>query len=163
MIFSTFGFNFYEEIAGLKPAKVFALVCYTYGWSYGCCLVVQDMSGDIWAVEEVTETKKSVQFIQYRWRDAELLLVFLWGTHSSYCSWILLKGFCCPWMFLSGTIWLFQKWCSSADSYSPHNYCHWWAVLYVTPTKVMCLLSPLFPLPGILENPPQVCSLPSSL
>lgn len=82
------------------------LVCYTYGWSSGCCFVVQNVSGDM-TVEQVTETKKKVQFIQYGWGDTELLLVFLWGTHSSYCSCILLKGFCCPWIFLSGTIWLF--------------------------------------------------------
>ena len=79
--FSTFGINFYEEIAGLKPAKVFALVCYTYGWSYGCCLVVQDVSGRIWAVEEVTETKKRVSFISIH-GETQNYFLFFYGVHT---------------------------------------------------------------------------------
>lgn len=58
------------------------LVCYTYRWSYGCCLVVQYVDGDVWAVEEVTEIRKRVQLIQYKWRDTELLLSF-YGLHTA--------------------------------------------------------------------------------
>lgn len=68
------------------------LWCYTYGWSYGCCLVAQDVSGDILAVEEVTETKKRVQFIQYRWRDIELLGFY--GVHTpATAAEFYLRGF----------------------------------------------------------------------
>lgn len=60
MVFSTFGINFYEEIAGLKSAEVFALVFYTYGWSYGCSLAVQNVRGDVWALEGIRNLEEGL-------------------------------------------------------------------------------------------------------
>lgn len=69
--FSTFVVS-YEEVGELELAKV--LWCVTYGWSYGCS--GQDVSGNIRAVGEVTESKERVQFIKYGWREQNYFLTF---------------------------------------------------------------------------------------
>lgn len=110
------------------------------------------MKGDVWAVEELTEIRKRVQLIQYKWRDTELLLSF-YGLHTAATA----TEFCFRGFAVLGFSWVGQL------GYFENDVALLTAIhlttanelFSISPKKVMDLLSPLFPLPGILENLPK--------
>lgn len=141
---------FYEEVAELELAKVLWCVTLIYGWSCGCC--GQDVSGNIWAVGEVTESKERVQFVEYGWREQNYFLAFYGLETPATVAKFYSRGFA-----VLGFSWVGKSGCFKSD-----------AALLTVITQLttqllslmscslsQCLLNSFFPLPGVLENAPR--------
>lgn len=81
---------------------------------------------------------------------AKLLLGFLWGVNSSNCSWILLRGF-----VVLGFSWVGKFDYFKSDVALLIVTYHTATVTDILLSLSQCLLSSLFPLPGVLENAPR--------